>query len=206
MQQGFENKHEVIDSLELLGLGKSQAAQQYDTSEDALECHLKHSTENIDCNFWLGIYSNGKLDAKDIINSESTDIALKKASEEGLRGSDPILFSNCESGETVYTLLVPENNSEPLESWLSEVYKSINSISPKMIGLYFGKKQLDRDGLKKTIELFLNLARIGEGKSQGLFSKVYIMTAGHSFKNILNVMFEIKKDFMEQGFNIKVFH
>lgn len=176
-----------------------------DDREYDINCHLISSIEETQCKFWLGIYKKGTLEPSELFKSKGFDQILKTASKKGVSSKEPLLFSDCSDGETQYLLLVPElETSNSISSWLEQISKSITSISPKNIGIHFGVELMDKHALFQAIFAFLSDS-LNLKKSMQL-NQIFILTAGHDYKDVLNVIYKIKKELQGQDLAIKIFH
>jgi hypothetical protein len=170
-----------------------------------IEANLVSSTKNVTCKFWLGIYKKGEISPQEILSSSDFDSALDKASSKGLDSTDSILFSDCSDGETNFLLLVPDLDKESsIEMWLENIFSSVNSIAPKSIGIHFGASLMNKEALLEKIYAFISKSIDGEGKFK--FNTLYVNTAGHSYQDLLNVIFDIKNRLSNKDLNLKFLH
>ena len=167
------------------------------------EVKLSATAKGANCSFWVGIYGSGNATPADISAETTPDLILAKAAKEGLNASEAILLSDCESGETSYTLLIPKAMQD-VNQWIDSLLFSVESIKPSVIGLYLPKELMD----KKTLEAALTtLFEKSLSKGNLLFSKFYIITPGYAYNETLNLIFDIKRKMnSDKQLDIKLLH
>lgn len=188
------NKRPIAGLEHLAHLGKENYAA---------EVQLVSTPSATDCRFWVSVYQRGETSPSEISKESSPTEIFKKASDKGIDSCEAIMLSDCESGQTTFTLLVPENNQD-LHAWTDSLLFAIESAKPKVIGIHISKKVMDSQTLADALTSLFERSLTG---SQQLFSKIYLIADGYSYNKALNLIFDLKKDLHKnQNVELKLLH
>lgn len=211
MQHASENQKPSQGSVKPQSTAPNSAVEQLKHIAEKphdLACHIiSHADESI-CRFWLGTYKRGPIDFREL-SAEDTPVReiLKKASEEGITSDENILFSNCESGQTTFILLVPlpeARDQASLQHWTERVTTSLASVKPSEIGFNLSREDYTRDAFVKTLaSILLHIKTSSPGFD---LHKTFISSLGLSYQEILNAVFAVKKTLTQKQIKITLFH
>jgi hypothetical protein len=156
--------------------------------------------DTADCPFWIGLYKKGVAEAREVFALEKIEDVFKLLTEQGLDEKQALMLSDS-SGEMIRQFyLVPESlcRGDRIEA-KTLILKTIDSLKPTRIGIYFGIDPTHADDNRALLEEILI------GLSRTDIRELYLFTGNIGVNTVLNAALRVKKT-LAGSKELQVFH
>ena len=156
--------------------------------------------DKVECPLWIGLYRPGKAGAQEVFNLDRIEDVFNLLNEQGLDEKQALMLSDS-SGETVRQFyLVPDTLcKKDRHEAKALIIKTVESLRPNRIGVYFGVDQQDQESSRLLLEeILIGLARTG-------IRELYLFTGRLGVNTVLNAALRVKQGLAETH-ELQVFH
>ena len=156
-----------------------------------------------ECNFWIGFFKKGVTEPLELSKSDKTKETLNIAMNEGINESQPLMISNsqAEPPRFIYLVPIPDLARADTAQVSSVFVKTVKSLRPKKVGVYFVPGKNSGDNLL----IFLQEVLFRCAQETGT-REFYLYPGKHGLNSILNTAHYFKKQMEEKKVGVYVYH
>lgn len=154
------------------------------------------------CQFWLGVFQEGKLYPGTLLDSQDIPAIFLQAATDGLAEEKPLMLSDSTETQARFFYFAPAPKAhESLNTWIDAVSKTIIDLKLSQLGIYIAPELVE----KERAQAMLNglLERL---VARASIKQFHLYPGGHGSNQILNTALQLKNAPETGDTKIFVFH
>jgi hypothetical protein len=197
----LQENHRVNPADPELGLSKNRQ----------ITLRLLDDQEQIDCNFWCGVFRSGNLNMSQLTEERDVRRVFERAMKDGVAESGPLMISDSRFLPPRFLFLMPSPQLEFRERaiWLGKLTKTIRSWNTPCMGLSIPPEVLATDhssigGGNVAQELISQI--LTELIENSKIRDYYLLIGTMGLNGALNTAQRLRQELKGNDINLLVFH